>query len=268
MTLPVHDIDYVKASHRKYQFITIFFTIVTLAATLGAAFSGIQLSNLRQERLDSKEEVAPEPSPPKAPAIADDAAMKEIEALKAELAQEKSSALKMKAKIKNLHNQISALEKAVEASRAPKPKAAPAPQSLKPEPAQKPQPKPATPDLPLQKKQPVATVGPQPHQKAASPPEPASESNKRETPSASAPHPSESSVGGVAPQPAPASPPVRPAKEAVTPSVDATAKPQPAPEAEQPDAAPQVVAPPSQPQTATDQPAPINAGEPEGKANP
>jgi hypothetical protein len=274
MTLPVYDIDDVKASHRKYQIITIFFTFVTLAATLGAAFSGIQWSKLKQERLDSKKIVAQEPSPPKAPAIADDATLKEIEALKTELAQEKSSALKMKAKIKDLNNQISALEKAVVAARAakhnpapaphaPKPEAAPTTQSPKPEPAPKTESKPAAPSLPLQKKEPAAAVTPpappqlQPQQEAASPPESAIESNGIEEPAAG-------SNGGVTPQPAPASPPEQPVKEAVTPPVDdATLKSPSAPEAEQPAAAPQVVAPPRQPQ-----PASPHAVEPESKAIP
>jgi hypothetical protein len=296
MTLPVYDIDDVKASHRKYQIITIFFTFVTLAATLGAAFSGIQWSKLEQERLNSKEVVAQEPSPPKAPAIADDAAMKEIEALKAALAQEKSSALKMKAKIKDLNNQISALEKAVVAARAPRPSAAPkahtpkpepaptphspkseaAPvtHSVKPEPAPTTQSKPAAPHLPLQKEEPAATPSPpappqlQPQQEATSPPESTTESNNAEEPSAAAPIPSNRSDGGVSPKPVAAPPSEQPAKEAVTPPVDATAKPIPATEADQTTAAPQVVAPPHQPPSATDQPAPTNTGEPESKANP
>jgi hypothetical protein len=274
MTLPVYDIDDVKASHRKFQFITIFFTFVTLAATLGAAFSGIQWSKLKQERLDSGKIAAQTVSTPDTPAISDDAALKEVEALKAELAQEKSSSLKMKAKIKDLNNQISALEKAVGSARAPKPDAAPAPHTPKPEPAPRTQSKPDAERPPLQKKEPAATVTPpappqlQPQHEAASPPKPTTESNKAEEPSASAPIPSESSNGGLSPQPAAVSPPEKPAREAVTPSVDATAKPIPAPEAEQPAAAPQVEAPPSQPQSATDQPASTHDGDPESKANP
>jgi translation initiation factor IF-2 len=239
MTLPVHDINYVMASHRKYQFITILFTVVTLAATLGAAFSGIQLSNLKQETIDSEkvaEEAAP---PPKTPATADDSAMKEIEALKSELAMEKSSSLKLKAKIKNLSDQLLALKKAAVASRTPKPKAAPATQ-----------PKPVTPILPPQKKEPVtvappAPPQPQPHQK-------------------------------VAPQTAPASPSKMPANEAVTPSVDSADKPLPAsepkpslpaPEPEQPSTVPPVAAPPSQPQSTDDNPATTGAGEPDSELN-
>ena len=50
MTFPILSIKHVKASHRKYQIITIFLTIVTLSAALAAAFSSIQLSKLNKQR--------------------------------------------------------------------------------------------------------------------------------------------------------------------------------------------------------------------------
>jgi hypothetical protein len=261
MTLPVHDINYVKASHRKFQFITILFTVVTLAATLGAAFSGIQLSNLKQETIDSEKVTEEAAAPPKTPAIADDSAMKEIEALKSELAMERSGSLKLKAKIKNLNNQISSLKKAAVASRTPKPKAAPSTQ-----------PKPATPIVSPQKKEPVTVAPPappqsQPHQKVAPPPEPETTPNKGQEPSAPAPHQPDKSNNEVPPQSAPTSPPEMPANEAVTPSVDSVDKSLPASEPEQPSTPPPVAAPPSQPQSTDDNPATTGAGEPDSNVN-
>lgn len=270
MTLQVHD-NNVKASHRKHQLITILFTVVTLAATLGAAFSGIQLSNLKKA-IDSKKMVEEAASPPKIPAIADETATKEIEALKSELAMEKSSSLKLKARIKNLNNQIAALKKAAVVSHTPKPKAAPASSTPKAKAIPATQPKPVVPILPPQKKEPVTVAPPappqsQPHQKVAPPPEQETVPKKGQEPSAPAPHQSDESGNGVPPQSAPASPPEIPANEAVAPSVDSADKPIPASEPEQPSTVPPVADPPIQTQSTDDNPATTGAGEPDSKVN-
>lgn len=207
MTLPGYDIKHVKASHRKYQIITIFLTIITLSATLGAAFSGIRLSSLKKE--------IPESTPPKAPVISDDSAMKEIEALKSALSREKSTSLKMKAKIKDLNNQISALKKAAATPKASKPTA---PQAV--------QPKPAAAPLPPQQKESATGSAPTPRQPAG-----ASE--------------------GINPPADSTTNPNAPGTETATPSVETNEDPVPSPETKQPPSVPPVKAPSVQPQSET-----------------
>ena len=264
MTFPVHEIKHVKASHRKYQFLTILFTIVTLAATLGAAFSSIQLSNLKKERQDLKKMAEESASPPQTPVIVNDSAMKEIEALKSELDREKSTSLKMKAKIKDLNNQISALKKAVV---TPKPKAAPVAQP-KPKAAPVTQPKPAAPTQPPQEKEPASKVTPPAppqlpaNQEVEPTPSPATGSPAGQEPSAPAPQ------QPVSPKPAPAPIPEVPASDAGTPSDSAAEESVPKPEPEQPLTAPPVTDPSGgQPQT-EDLPSKTGDEEPDSKVNP
>jgi hypothetical protein len=277
MSFPVHEIKHVKASHRKYQFLTILFTIVTLAATLGAAFSSIQLSNLIKESPDSKKMAEESTSPPKTPVIVDDSAMKEIEALKSELDREKSTSLKMKAKIKDLNNQISALKKAVVAPKPPKPKAAPAAQPKpkaapvaqpKPKAAPVAQPEPTAPARPPQEKEPASKgTPPAPPQLPANQeveptPSPATGSPTGQEPSA--PEPQQP----VSPKPAPAAPtPEVPANNTGAPSGNAAEEPAPKPESEQPLTAPPVTVPSGQPQS-EDLPSKTGDEQPDSKINP
>ncbi|MEJ2156314.1 MAG: hypothetical protein P8X96_13330 [Desulfobacteraceae bacterium] len=257
MALPGYDIKHVKASHRKYQIITIFFTIITLSATLGAAFSGIRLSSLKKA-IPASGKMATQTNPPQnAPVISDDSAMKEIEALKSALSREKSATLKMKAKIKDLNNQISALKKAVVASKPSKPTA---PQAV--------QPKPAVAPLPSQQKDtvtgsapPPPTLAPTP-QKAEPPPGQATESKPAKEPSALTPQQPTGASEGIAPPADSTSNPKAPATETVPPSVDTNENPTPNPETEQPPSVPPVKAPSVQPQSKT---APSPLQQPEAK---
>lgn len=213
MTLPVHDIQNVKAAHRKYQMMTILFTMVTLAATLGAAFSGIQLANLKKKNLDSKKITEGAVSPPKTPVVTDDSALKEIEALKSELVREKSASLKMNAKIKDLNNQISVLKKAAAVSSPSNPKTAPALQ-----------PKPDPPTQPPQEKNPAANSAPPPSPKMPAVQKAVPIPVKPSTP---APQQGAGTDSGALSQPAPAPGPDSPVDDTVKPSPGSIAKPAP-----------------------------------------
>lgn len=115
MTLPIHTVKHVKSSFRKIQVITICLTVLTLAAALLAAISGIRLVNLEKQQSAEIVQTAPPP------AVVDDALNKQIEDLKTDLAKEKDASKKLKSRIAELKMQIASLKKAKPAPRQPVP---------------------------------------------------------------------------------------------------------------------------------------------------
>ena len=73
MTKPVHTVSYMKTAYRKYQIITLVCALLTIGATLLAAVSGIQISDLRKQEIKAAEAV---PAPP--PVQADFALEREL----------------------------------------------------------------------------------------------------------------------------------------------------------------------------------------------
>jgi TolA-binding protein len=113
MTLPIHTVKHIKASYRKIQIITICFTVLTLAAALLAALSGIQLVNLEKQQSAEIVQTAPPP------AVVDDNLNKQIEDLQTELAKEKNASKKLESRIADLNKQITSLKKVNPAPRQP-----------------------------------------------------------------------------------------------------------------------------------------------------
>lgn len=243
MTFPIHTVKHVKSSYRKIQIITICFTVLTLAAALLAAISGIQLVNLEKRQSTEIVQTAPPP------AVVDDTLNKQIEDLKTELAKEKDASKQLQSEITELNKQIAALKKAKPAPRQPVP-ASNLPTKIQ------------TPSTPAPVKQTVTppTTTPKPAPAAVPVIKPA----KTEP---------------VAPKPGAEPVPEAPAKTADTPSTEATETPLPTkpsvektpplpekmPPAEQkPDTTPSTTESTAEPAQSTEPPAPAQVP---GKAN-
>jgi hypothetical protein len=117
MTFPVHTTKHLGSSYRRLNIISAAFTVITLAAALLAALSGIHLFNLQKNQAAE----TPQTPPVEAPVPIDDSLVKELEAIKAELAKEKEASKKLKANISKLKKQKSTLEKSITAIKTPKP---------------------------------------------------------------------------------------------------------------------------------------------------
>jgi hypothetical protein len=130
MTFPIHTTKHIGSSYRKLNIVSAAFTVITLAAALLAALSGIQLYNLQKKQAAEM----PQTPPVEAPIPVDNSLVKELEEIKAELAREKEASKKLKSNISKLKKQKSALEKSIAATKTLKsapPKRAPSTPSPK-----------------------------------------------------------------------------------------------------------------------------------------
>jgi hypothetical protein len=121
MTFPVHTTKHIGSSYKRLNIISAAFTVITLAAALLAALSGIQLYNLQKKQAVEM----PQTPPVEAPEPIDDSLVKELEAIKSELTKEKEASKKLKANLSKLKKQKSALEKSIAATKTPKPDSPP-----------------------------------------------------------------------------------------------------------------------------------------------
>ena len=113
MTKPVHTVSYMKAVYRKYQIITLVCALLTIAATLFAAVSGIQISDLRKQE-NKAAEVVPAP----APVQPDFALERELATVKDLLADTQKQLSIERENVRRLGQKIAELEKVPPASAA------------------------------------------------------------------------------------------------------------------------------------------------------
>ncbi len=195
MTLPIHSVKRVTDANRRHQIITIFLTLITIAAALAVALSGMQLAALR------KKQAGPEISQANQPPTAETLEMNKkmiaaIKELRAEIASEKKKSETLTAEISKLQKQLAASKPALPQQPSPVP--------------QQPEPSPDTPAM----TQPQPIPVPSPEAPAATTPQP-------ETPAGEVPTQTDSQIKTTpVPSPQPKAP------EPATPQV-APAKPQP-----------------------------------------
>ena len=133
MTLPIHTVKHVRATYRRHQVIAIVFTLITLAAALATAVSGVQMATLRKKQAAVR---LPSDSPltPAQQQILDEKMTRKIEELKTALDAEKKKSDALEADISKLREKMAAT-KAVTPAKAviavPKP-AIPASQETAP----------------------------------------------------------------------------------------------------------------------------------------
>jgi hypothetical protein len=188
MTFPIHSVKHVKDDYNRYQIISTVLILITLAAALATAISGVQLAKLQKAQLavqtptSDPRPVVEEPSP-------DEAMVREVEKLKSALEAEQTRSKTLSGTIAKLKAQIEKTKAAVK-EKAQKiiavPPADTAPQQVLQAPVQGGEPDSAEPKTVTQPKE-MAPVSVQPVPQTPSSPTPVKKMEVPKTPSISAP---------------------------------------------------------------------------------
>jgi septal ring factor EnvC (AmiA/AmiB activator) len=116
MTTPIHTVKHIRAGYRKYQILALVCVMITIAAALLAALSGLQLTRLRSAQTEALAETSP-PAPPE-PDPARAALERDLAKTAQALAAAQTQLATERENVKKLMDRVGALERQLAAARA------------------------------------------------------------------------------------------------------------------------------------------------------